>query len=89
MAVLISPMVVPVVIVAVGIYFFFAPLGLTDSLLGLILAHTALGAPFVVITVLGDAVRASTAPVARRRQSRRHAARGLLPRDAAADPARA
>jgi putative spermidine/putrescine transport system permease protein len=51
MAVLLSPMIVPVVIVAVGFYFFFAPLGLTASYTGLILAHTALGTPFVVITV--------------------------------------
>jgi putative spermidine/putrescine transport system permease protein len=52
LAVLISPLVVPVVIVAVGAYFAFAPLGLTDGFTGLILVHTALGAPFVVITVL-------------------------------------
>ena len=45
-------MVVPVVIVAVGAYFAFAPLHLTDNFAGLILVHTALGAPFVVITVL-------------------------------------
>ena len=52
LALLISPMVVPVIIVAVGVYFAFAPLGLTDTYLGLILAHTTLGVPFVVITVL-------------------------------------
>ncbi len=52
LAVLISPMVVPVVIVAVGVYFAFAPLGLTDGYAGLILAHTTLAAPFVVVTVL-------------------------------------
>jgi putative spermidine/putrescine transport system permease protein len=52
LAVLISPMVVPVIIVAVGVYFAFAPLGLTDGYLGLILAHATLGVPFVVITVL-------------------------------------
>jgi len=52
LAVMISPMVVPVVIVAVGAYFAFAPLHLTDGFAGLILVHTALGAPFVVITVL-------------------------------------
>jgi putative spermidine/putrescine transport system permease protein len=51
MAILLSPMIVPVVIVAVGFYFFFAPLGLTASYTGLILAHTALGTPFVVVTV--------------------------------------
>src|SRR4030095_4947229 len=52
LAILISPMVVPVIIVAVGVYFAFAPLGLTDNYLGLILAHTTLGGPFVVIIVL-------------------------------------
>ena len=51
LAVLLSPMVVPVVITAVGLYFFFAPLGLTNSFAGLILAHTALAVPFVVVTV--------------------------------------
>jgi len=52
LALLISPMVVPVVIIAVGVYFAFAPLGLNDGYAGLILAHTALAAPFVVVTVL-------------------------------------
>src|SRR4029079_8040603 len=52
LALLISPMVIPVVIIGVGVYFAFAPLGLTDGYAGLILAHTTLAAPFVVITVL-------------------------------------
>jgi putative spermidine/putrescine transport system permease protein len=51
MGLIVSPMIVPVVIVAVGVYFAYAPFGLTGSLLGLTLAHTALAAPFVVITV--------------------------------------
>lgn len=50
-ALLLSPLVVPIVIVAVGLYFFFAPFGLTQSYAGLIIAHAALGAPFVVVTV--------------------------------------
>jgi len=52
LALLISPMVVPSIIVAVGVYFAFAPLGLTDGYSGLILAHTTLAVPFVVVTVL-------------------------------------
>ena len=48
----IAPMVVPVIIIAVGVYFAFAPLGLTDGYVGLILAHTTLAVPFVVVTVL-------------------------------------
>ncbi|WP_420475374.1 ABC transporter permease [Noviherbaspirillum sp. ST9] len=51
MAVLISPMVVPVVVVGVGVYLFFADIGLSESYAGLIIAHAALGAPFVVTTV--------------------------------------
>ena len=51
MALIISPLVVPVIIVAVALNFAFAPLGLTNTYTGLILAHAALGAPFVVITV--------------------------------------
>ena len=51
-AVLLSPLVVPVVIVAVGVYFAFAKVGLTDGHLGLMLAHAALGSPFVLVTVL-------------------------------------
>ncbi len=51
MSVLISPMVVPVVIVGVSCYLAFVQIGLDSSYLGLILAHAALGAPFVVITV--------------------------------------
>lgn len=47
----ISPLVVPVIILAVGSYFFFAPLRLTGTYTGIILAHTTLAIPFVVITV--------------------------------------
>ena len=50
-AVLISPMITPIIIVAVGVFFFYSSLGLGQTYLGLILAHTVLGAPFVVITV--------------------------------------
>jgi putative spermidine/putrescine transport system permease protein len=52
MSVLIAPMVVPIVVVGVSTYLFFAPLGLVDSYAGLIIVHAALGAPFVLTTVL-------------------------------------
>jgi putative spermidine/putrescine transport system permease protein len=51
MGLIVSPMVVPLIIVAVGAYFAYAPFGLTGSLLGLTLVHIALAVPFVVITV--------------------------------------
>jgi putative spermidine/putrescine transport system permease protein len=50
-SILISPMVVPVVIVGVATYLVFAPIGLSGSYIGLILVHAALGVPFVVTTV--------------------------------------
>ncbi|NPC58188.1 ABC transporter permease [Caenimonas soli] len=51
MGLLISPMIVPVVITAIGVYFFYADVGLLSTYTGLILAHTTLATPFVVITV--------------------------------------
>jgi putative spermidine/putrescine transport system permease protein len=51
MALLISPMMVPLVITALAAYFAFSRLGLIHSLAGMILAHTVLAVPFVVITV--------------------------------------
>ncbi len=51
MAVLISPIIVPIVITAVAMFYFYAKVGLVSNLFGIILAHAALGAPFVVITV--------------------------------------
>ncbi|MEQ8748110.1 ABC transporter permease [Pyruvatibacter sp.] len=51
MAVLISPMIVPIIITATGMYFFYSAVGLAQTHLGIILAHTALGIPFVIITV--------------------------------------
>lgn len=48
---LISPMIVPVIIVAVGAFFFFAQLGLAGTFVGLVLAHTSLALPLVVIAV--------------------------------------
>lgn len=48
---LISPMIIPIVVVAVSLYLVFAPLGLINTHLGVVLAHAALGTPFVVITV--------------------------------------
>jgi len=51
MPVLISPMIIPLVVVAAGFYLVFAPIGLVNSYTGVILSHAALGTPFVVITV--------------------------------------
>lgn len=49
--VLVSPLAVPVIITAVGAYLFYARLGLASTFQGIILAHTVLASPFVVVTV--------------------------------------
>ena len=51
MPLLLSPLIVPVVITAVGSYLFYARVGLASTYAGIILAHTALASPFVVVTV--------------------------------------
>ncbi|WP_103333744.1 ABC transporter permease [Pseudotabrizicola formosa] len=65
MAILISPMIVPIIITATGLFFFYsspcALIGwtglepycgrLTSSYTGVVLAHATLGIPFVIITV--------------------------------------
>lgn len=60
MAILISPMIVPIIIVATGMFFFYSnPCGmigtscgrLTATYTGVIMAHAVLGIPFVIITV--------------------------------------
>ncbi len=56
MGLLISPMVVPLIISAAGMFFFYSRLGLQGTLPGVILAHAALSAPFVVITVTATLV---------------------------------
>ena len=60
MAILISPMIVPIIIIATGLFFFYSnPCGvigldcgrLTATYPGIIMAHATLGIPFVIITV--------------------------------------
>jgi len=48
---LLVPIIVPVVLIAVGTFYFFGRLGLNNSIVGLVLAHSALALPIVVIVV--------------------------------------
>ncbi|HEX5497722.1 MAG TPA: ABC transporter permease [Thermomicrobiales bacterium] len=68
-AIIMAPLIVPVIIAACGIFAVFRIWGLVGTLGGLILAHTALAIPFVVVTV-----SASLRTVDRRLEQ---AARGL------------
>lgn len=64
MAVLISPMIVPIIITATGLFFFYSSIqiakwelfGWQIPYLGIILAHATLGIPFVIITVTATLV---------------------------------
>lgn len=48
----ILPIIVPVILVAVGVFHLYAKLGLNYTITGIVIAHTALALPFVIITVL-------------------------------------
>lgn len=50
-AVLISPRIVPSIVFAVASYHLFTTIGLTGTIPGLVLAHTVLAFPFVVVVV--------------------------------------
>ncbi|WP_235034889.1 ABC transporter permease [Roseomonas sp. 18066] len=48
---ILSPMIVPSIVIAIGVYYAFARYGLVGSPIGLILAHACLAMPFVVTSV--------------------------------------
>jgi len=64
MAILISPMIVPIIITATGLFFFYSKIGISHwsifgweiPYLGVVLAHATLGIPFVIITVTATLV---------------------------------
>jgi len=51
MALLVTPLAVPVVIVAVALYYFLSWLNLVGTYAGMVIGHTVVALPFVVITV--------------------------------------
>ena len=56
MSILISPMIVPLVITAAGMFYFYSQVQLSQTYLGVIMAHAVLGTPFVIITVTATLV---------------------------------
>lgn len=48
---LVTPLVIPLIILGVGIFFLYVQLGLVNTMLGLVLAHSILAIPFVIVTV--------------------------------------
>jgi putative spermidine/putrescine transport system permease protein len=75
-ALLVAPLIVPRIVVAVGLLYLFARLGLTGTNTGLVIGHTVLAIPYVVVTLaagfrqfdwrLDDAARVMGASPARR-----------------------
>lgn len=47
-----APLILPHVVLAIGFYLVFAPIGLTGNFIGFVIAHTLLSVPYVVITVM-------------------------------------
>lgn len=52
LAFVMAPIVVPRMILAVGLFYFYAHIGLVGTSLGLVLGHTVVAVPYVVITMM-------------------------------------
>ncbi|TXH33918.1 MAG: ABC transporter permease [Rhodospirillaceae bacterium] len=50
--ILTAPLIIPVILIAIGTFFLYARIGINNTLTGLVLAHTVLAIPLVVLTVL-------------------------------------
>ncbi|MGI9408314.1 MAG: ABC transporter permease, partial [Hyphomicrobiaceae bacterium] len=48
---LITPMIVPVILIAIGTFYAYGRVGLNNTITGLVLAHTALATPLVMIVI--------------------------------------
>ncbi|MBE9559084.1 MAG: ABC transporter permease [Proteobacteria bacterium] len=49
--VMVMPLMIPVILIAIGVFFLYARIGLNNTIPGLVLAHSVLAVPFVVVTV--------------------------------------
>jgi putative spermidine/putrescine transport system permease protein len=49
---ILAPLVLPRIIIAVGLFYLYARIGLVGTVLGLVIGHTILAIPYVVITVM-------------------------------------
>jgi putative spermidine/putrescine transport system permease protein len=45
------PLIIPAILIAIGVFFLYAQLGLNNTLTGIVLAHSVMAIPLVVITV--------------------------------------
>lgn len=49
---ILSPLIIPRIIIAVALFYMYARIGLVGTSLGLVLGHTVLAIPYVVVTVM-------------------------------------
>jgi putative spermidine/putrescine transport system permease protein len=56
-ALFLTPMILPVVVLAVGLYAFFLKIGLNGTLIGFVIAHLIIALPFAIISI-GNALEA-------------------------------
>jgi len=54
MNLMVAPMIIPVVVVGIAMYHSFSEFKLTNTLTGLVLAHTVLAIPIVFVTILAS-----------------------------------
>ena len=52
LAFVLSPIIIPRIIIAVGMFYFFAKVGLVGTPLGLAIGHTVIAVPYVVMTMM-------------------------------------
>lgn len=52
LVVVLAPMIVPRIIIAIGLFYLFARMGLIGSWSGLVLGHTVIALPFVLVTMI-------------------------------------
>jgi putative spermidine/putrescine transport system permease protein len=52
LAFVLSPIIIPRMIIAVGMFYFFAKVGLVGTAFGLMLGHTVIAVPYVVMTMM-------------------------------------
>jgi putative spermidine/putrescine transport system permease protein len=52
LAIILAPLVLPRIIIAVGLFYLYAHIGLVGTVAGLVIGHTILAVPYVLITVM-------------------------------------
>jgi ABC-type spermidine/putrescine transport system permease subunit II len=49
---ILAPMIIPHIIIAIALFYLYAQLGLVGTTVGLVLGHTVVSVPFVVVTIM-------------------------------------